>query len=191
MNPSFRNALGAAALFVSALTHAGFNEGMDAYSHGDFPAALKEFKAVADSGDRYAQFNLGVMHALGQGVRKDEEAAVVWYRKAAEQGLAWAQFNLGQAYEEAFGVLRDEAVAVNWYRKAAEQDYPRAQFNLGLMYARGLGVKPDIVQAYKWFHLAALGGEPYAERNRDNAEKKMTARQINQAITQAQSWSPK
>lgn len=191
MNPYLRNALGAAALFVSALVQAGFNEGLDAYSHEDFPVALKEFKALADSGDRYAQFNLGVMHALGQGVRKDEEAAIGWYRKAAEQGLASAQFNLGQAYEEAYGVSRDEAVAVNWYRKAADQDYSRAQFNLGLMYARGLGVKPDIVQAYKWFHLAALGGEPYAERNRNNAEKKMTAKQIDQAITQAKAWSPK
>lgn len=83
----------------------------------------------------------------------------------------------GQAYEEAYGVERDEVAAVNWYRKAAEQDFPRAQFNLGLMYARGQGVKPDVVQAYKWFHLAELNREPYAERNRANAEKKSTPAQ--------------
>lgn len=182
-----------AALFLvcSFGAQAGFNEGMDAYTKGDFPVAFNEFKHAAEDGDVYAQYNLGVMFALGQGVRKDEEVATKWYRKAADRNFAAAQYSLGVAYEEAMGVWRDEAVALSWYRKAAEQDYPRAQMNLGLMYARGQGVKPDLVQAYKWFHLAALGGEPYAERNRDNAEKKMTARQIEQAMTQAQAWVPK
>ncbi|MDR3411261.1 MAG: tetratricopeptide repeat protein [Formivibrio sp.] len=191
MKKSFRNVLGLIAFSFFSLAHAGFNEGMDSYTHGDYPSALKEFQSLADSGNRYAQFNLGVMYALGQGVQKDEKTAVALYRKAAEQGLAMAQFNLGQAYEEAAGVSLDEALALNWYRKAAEQDYPRAQFNLGLMYARGEGVKPDLVQAYKWFHLAALGGAPYAERNRDNAEKHMTAKQIDQAMALARSWVPK
>lgn len=192
MKHAIRHVLLTGFFLTAALSaHAGFNEGMDAYVNGDFSTASKEFKQAADAGDSYAQFNLGVMYELGQGLRKDENMAVSWYRKAADQGLALAQYNLGQAYEETAGVWRDEAVAVSWYRKAAEQDFPKAQFNLGLMYARGLGVKLDLVQAYKWFHLAALGGAPYAERNRDNAEKKMTPAQVGQAMTLAKSWLPK
>lgn len=178
-------------LSVACQAQAGLNEGVVAYGRGEYTQALQEFRAAADAGDIYAQFNLGVMYALGQGVKQDQTTAIGWYRKAADKGLPWAQFNLGQAYEEAYGVERDEVAAVNWYRKAAEQDFPRAQFNLGLMYARGQGVKPDVVQAYKWFHLAELNREPYAERNRANAEKKMTPAQIEAAMNLAREWQPR
>ncbi len=185
-----RAVLACTFLSTSWLAHAGLNEGVAAYGRGEYVQAYREFRTAADAGDIYAQFNLGVMYALGLGVAKDKTVAANWYRKAAEKGLSWAQFNLGQAYEEAYGVDRDEAIAVSWYRKAAEQDYPRAQFNLGLMYARGLGVAEDVVQAYKWFHLAALNREPYAERNLKNAEKKMTPSQIEAALVLAREWQP-
>ncbi|SFN05864.1 hypothetical protein SAMN05660284_00429 [Formivibrio citricus] len=180
-----------AACFAAALSaHAGFDEGMEAYGKGDYTVALREFKAAAEKGDLHAQQNLGMMYAFGLGVDKDEKLAVEWYRKAAEKGFAPAQHSLGQAYEEIIGVWRDETVAAEWYRKAAEQGYGKAQFSLGLMYARGLGVKKDLVQAYKWFHLAALSGEPYADRNRDNAEKQMSKKQIEQAMELAMQWEP-
>lgn len=170
---------------------AGFDEGMTAYANGNYPLALHEFRAAAEQGDLYAEYNLGMMYAFGQGVAKDEELAVGWYRRAAERGFAPAQHSLGQAYEEVAGVWRNEALAVDWYRKAAEQGYGKAQFSLGLMYARGLGVQADLVHAYKWFHLAALSGVPYAERNRDNAERKMSTRQIEQAMQLAMHWEPR
>lgn len=177
-------------LAVSLTAQAGFDEGMEAYGKGDYRHALSEFKMAAEKGDLHAQHNLGMMYAFGLGVEKDEKLAVRWYRKAAERGFAPAQYSLGQAYEEIIGVWRDEVVAADWYSKSAEQGYGKAQFSLGLMYARGLGVKKDLVQAYKWFHLAALSGEPYADRNRDNAEKQMTANQIQQAVELAQRWEP-
>ena len=190
MKAVVRGVLASMCLVVSLAAQAGLDEGVEAYNKGDYPRAFGEFKSSAEKGDLHAQFNLGVMYAFGQGVEKDEKAAVLWYRKAAEKGFAPAQHSLGQAYEEIMGVWRDEALAVEWYRKAAEQGYGKAQFSLGLMYARGQGVKVDIVQAYKWFHLAALSGEPHADHNRDNAEKKMTAKQIEQAMQLAQQWEP-
>lgn len=180
-----------ALLFCSLTAWAGADEGMAAYQSGDYASALAEFKQAAETGDVYAQYNLGVMFALGQGVEKDEDLALKWYRKAAEKGFAPAQYSLGQAYEEAWGVSYSPKIALDWYRKAAEQDYPRAQLSLGLLYARGLGVNQDVVQAYKWFHLAALSGDALAEHNRANAEKKMTPRQIEQALTLARAWEPK
>lgn len=178
-------------LALSWPAQAGFDEGMAAYAKGNYQQALREFGAAAEQGDLYAQYNLGMMYVFGQGTAKDEERGVAWYRRAAERGFAPAQYSLGQAYEEVIGVWRDEVLAVEWYRKAAEQGYGKAQFSLGLMYARGLGVQADLVQAYKWFHLAALAGEPYAERNRDNAERKMSARQVEQAMQLAMHWEPR
>lgn len=64
----------------------------------DNTAALR---AGAEQGDAAAQFKLGVMYRLGQGVAQDDKQAAAWFRKAAEQGLAVAQVNLGLLYGRA------------------------------------------------------------------------------------------
>ena len=74
-----------------------------------------------------AQFNLGLMYAKGQGVKKDLKEAVNWYKKAAERNLAKAQFYLGWMYENGLGVKKDLTEAIKWYRKAAEQGYEPAK----------------------------------------------------------------
>jgi TPR repeat protein len=119
-----------------------------------------------------AQFNLGNMYYMGEGVEKDAVQAVHWYQKAAEQGYAKAQTNLGNMYYwhqkaeqeydmEGSGVEKDAVQAVNWYRKAAEQGCVDAQFILGGMYSEGEGVEKDAVQAAHWYQKAAEQG--YAE----------------------------
>ena len=46
-------------------------DGVVAYKSGDYAVALKEFRALADKGDRRAQYNIGVMYLLGRGVEKN------------------------------------------------------------------------------------------------------------------------
>ncbi len=72
-----------------------FDAGLAAYERGDYAAALKEWKPLAEQGYAAAQFNLGAMYDNGQGVPQDDAQAVQWYRLAAEQGMAEAQNNLG------------------------------------------------------------------------------------------------
>ncbi len=74
---------------------AGFDEGLTAYQKGDYATALKEWQPLAEQGDEYAQYSLGVMYANGRGVEQSDAQAVGWYRKAADQGGAKAQYNLG------------------------------------------------------------------------------------------------
>ena len=54
--------------------------------------------SLAEQGNAKAQFNLGVMYEVGQGVKQDDFEAVKWYRQAAEQGEANAQAILGFSY---------------------------------------------------------------------------------------------
>ena len=89
-------------------------------------ATFLETKA-ADQGDASAQYNLGVMYAEGQGVRKDDVEAAKWFRKAADQGLARAQYNLGVMYAEGQGVPKDYVEAEKWVREAADQGLALAQ----------------------------------------------------------------
>ena len=44
-----------------------FQKGMDAAQRGDFAAALKEWKPLAEQGDAHTQYNLGVMYQEGRG----------------------------------------------------------------------------------------------------------------------------
>ena len=105
--------------------------------------AFERNKKAAEQGDAYAQSNLGLMYANGQGVEQDYAKAFEWWQKAAEQGDAYAQSNLGVMYEKGLGVEQDYAKAVEFYTKAAEQGNFLAQFCLSSMYKHGYGVEQD------------------------------------------------
>ena len=74
---------------VWLLTVVELVRGQDAY--------VTEVRSRAAEGDAAAQYDLGLMYALGwvEGVPQDYGEAVRWYRLAADQGHAAAQFNLG------------------------------------------------------------------------------------------------
>ena len=109
---------------------ADFQKGYTAYQSGDYTAAIKEWKPLAEQGDANTQYNLGVMYANGQGVAQDDAHAVYWYRKAVEQGDASAQNNLGGMYAEGRGVDKNYAWAVYWYALAAQNGNTLAADNI-------------------------------------------------------------
>lgn len=60
--------------------------GIEAYKHGDYTRAFKEWKPLAEQGDAKAQNNLGYLYSSGQGVLQDYDEARKWFGLAAEQG---------------------------------------------------------------------------------------------------------
>ncbi len=125
-------------LGLTAPAWAGFEEGKAAYNRGDYATALREWRPLAKQGDAEAQFFLGFMYTLGDGVPQDYAKAMKWYRKAAEQGVAKAQHYLGVMYDNGDGVPQDYAKAHMWFNLAASR-FPRG-------YARDKAVKKrDIV----------------------------------------------
>jgi TPR repeat protein len=154
-----------------------FRKGLTAYKRGDYATALHEWTPLAEQGDAYTQFSLGVMYLEGRGVPQDDQTAVTWYRRAAEQGDAAAQTNLGWMYANGRGVPQDDKTAVTWYRRAAEQGVAKAQTFLGGMYATGRGVPQDAVYAHMWFNIAASSGNKFVVKARDSVAGKMTRSQ--------------
>ncbi len=63
-----------------------FEIGVAALSCGDYEAALKEFRLLAEQGHAQAQVNLGILYSQGRGVPKDNVQAYRWYTLAAGQG---------------------------------------------------------------------------------------------------------
>ena len=51
-----------------------FVKGKEASDRGDYEAALREWRPLAEQGDAVAQHNLGFMYLNGQGVAQDPAA---------------------------------------------------------------------------------------------------------------------
>lgn len=165
-----------------------FQDGLDAAGRGDYKTAIEKFKLSAEQGLAEAQYNLGLMYDMGQGVKQDYAEAVKWYRLSAEQGSVIAQFSLGAMYLEGQGITQDYKEAIKWLRLSAEQGHAIAQFNIGSMYAKGVGVIQDFVQAHKWFNIAAANGIERGRKTRDVIQNLMTLDQIAEAQKLAREW---
>lgn len=150
----------AAALMLLAATPAAADvkAGVDAWQAGNFDAAVREWRPLADQGDADAQFNLGQAYKLGRGVPSDLRLAQSWYEKAAQQGHEQAQANLGLILFQ----NGDRAGAMPWIRKAADHGDPRAQYVLGTALFNGDLVTKDWPRAYALMTRAAAQGLPQA-----------------------------
>ena len=157
---------------------------------------LKEYQNIltqAETGNAWAQSQLGDRYNEGKSVVKDSKEAAKWYRKAADQGFAAAQNRLARHYQEGDGLIQDMSEAAMWYHRAAMQGDYSSMWNLGNCYEQGHGVPKDYVEAYKWYNIAAvdaiLGNSIKVER--DLLAEKMLPEQIALAQRLSSAFVPK
>mgnify|MGYP003603126310 CR=1 FL=1 len=144
------------ALMAAPFTaNAGLNEGLAAYDRAEYATALKELTPLAEEGNAKAQYRLGRMSNLGQGLPPDKKEAAKWFHLAAQQGLAEAQGALGYLCLVGEGVQQNSDLALEWTRKAAQQGEATAQFNLSTMHSEKFGVQKNPVESLKWLRKAA------------------------------------
>ena len=110
-------------LFSTVGWSADFLKGLAAYEKEEYRTALREWRPLAEQGLAEAQFALGEMYRVGQGVPQNYQTAAKWYRLAAEQGDAQAQYNLGLMYYKGQGVLKNYVYAHMWLNLSASQGY--------------------------------------------------------------------
>ncbi len=106
---------------------ADFQAGIDAYQHGDYAAAYREWLPLAEEGDAEAQFNLGILYDLGEGVAQSKVRAATWYRRSAEQGFAAAQYNLAVMFKNGEGIPQNNVLAYALFDLAADDDLEAAE----------------------------------------------------------------
>lgn len=155
---------------LTATAWADVASGQAAYLRGDYGAAWREFKPLADQGNAEAQYQVGVMYDHGQSVKRSYRTAAQWYERAAEQGHAGAQFNLGfmlynGSSEEDDPVAQNYTEAAAWLTRAAASGIGEAQYLLSNMYLRGNGVARDQNRAVRLAVGAARKGVPGARFN--------------------------
>jgi uncharacterized protein len=98
-----------------------FEDAGAAYQRGDYETALRLLRPLAERGDRYAQFSLGLMYAKGEGVIQDYREAMKWHLLSAQQGYALAQTSIGLMYGLGIGVPQDDLRADMWLSLAASR----------------------------------------------------------------------
>jgi uncharacterized protein len=143
-----------ALAMIGTSASADVKTGVDAWSRGDYPAAIKEWRPLAINGDADAQFNLGQAYKLGRGVPVDFKLAEGWYRKAADQGHFQAEDNLGLILFQ----NGDRPKAMPYIEKSANRGEPRAQYVYATALFNGDLAKKDWVRAYALMTRASANG---------------------------------
>jgi hypothetical protein len=106
-------------LIAAGPAFADYDQGLIAFSNGEFDTAIKEFRTLAERGDPGAQFMLGVMYFNGFGVTQDNRVAAIFFYQAAQQGEGEAQLALGSLFIRGVGVFQDLVQAQTWLGLAA------------------------------------------------------------------------
>lgn len=88
---------------------------------------IQELMDMAKLGDSWAQSELGLKYAMGEGLPQDVSEAFKWFKLAAENGEAAAQSNLARCYFRGIAVDQDCDLGLKWYEKAADQGLTSAQ----------------------------------------------------------------
>ena len=83
-------------------------------------------KRAANQGNVLAQFDLGLMYAKGEGVRKDEKLAFKYFHKAARNNHVEAKFYMGLSFSQGRGVKKQSQLARYWFKLALKAGHPKA-----------------------------------------------------------------
>jgi TPR repeat protein/serine/threonine protein kinase len=141
----------------------GLAEATQAYAQKDYATALQGYLNAAQGGDAEAQYQLGYMYQLGQGVTADPTLAMGWYQKSAAQGYAPAQSQIGYLHQYGVGIPQDYTAAAHWYGLAAAQGFKTAELQLGYLSQHGFGTPKNYFAALHLYKLAADQGSAAAQ----------------------------
>jgi exopolysaccharide production negative regulator len=156
-----------------------FRSGAHLLKAGETAKAVTSLEYAAEKGHALAQWKLGRMYAVGNGVTQNDLKAFEYFRRIADSHaddnpdtpqarfVANAFVALGHYYLDGIPkthIKRDPARAREMFGYAASyfRD-PEAQYYLARLYLDGTGAPHDPRQAARWFGLSAQKGQFQAQ----------------------------
>ncbi len=149
-----------------------------AYADGDYPQAAEYFRKSSEDGNMVADWYLGHLYRLGQGVPKDQATAYSYYNRVAEN------FDPDEPDKDRLRITIDAQLRVADYvrtgirganlkanpqlaartylRIATSYAHPRALYGLGTMSIEGDGMTKNPAQGLKWLNAAVRKHSPDA-----------------------------
>ncbi|KAK4696207.1 SEL1 protein, partial [Lecanoromycetidae sp. Uapishka_2] len=116
-----------------------------------FDKALTWFKRGVANGDALCQYELGLMHLHGLGVRKDPVRAADFFKEAANQDFASAQVNMGQLFLD----QGDINTATRFFDMAARHGHIEAFYHLAEISNNGVGRDRSCGMATAYYKMVA------------------------------------
>ena len=125
----------------------------------DHSSAYRWYLKAADGGDPQAQYKVGEMLVLGDGVAENAPLACSYFLKSAENNNPQAQFMVAEMYRIGKGVEKDGKKANQWYKRGAELGNSDCQFAWSKRLEKGDGMFfSDKKAAFEWLYKAASSG---------------------------------
>ena len=125
--------------------------------------AVSEMKALAQNGDKHAQYLMGKLWRDGPLLTPNPVNARYWFQQAAKQGHSYAQYALGKLLLSDDAEVRDPKQGLRWLETAAQSGNSYAAYRLGKEYYRGKNAERSLTAEAKWFDRAAQDGNQYAQ----------------------------
>lgn len=122
-------------------------------------------RRLAELGNSFGQYEIGLLYAEGKGVPRDQTQALGWLQRAASQHDFTA--GLARKYLEQLKNPGPTPTPPGFdaIRRKAEEGDAEAQNKLGELYRDAKGALKDDAQAVAWFRKAAEQGYAAAESN--------------------------
>lgn len=114
-----------------------------------FEKAMTWFKRGVANGDALCQYELGLMHLQGLGVRNDAVLAADYFKEAANQDFASAQVNMGQLFLD----QGDINTATRFFDLAARHGHIEAFYHLAEISNNGVGRERSCGMATAYYKL--------------------------------------
>ena len=125
--------------------------------------AAVQMKRLAQAGDAYAQYLMGLLYRDGDLVIPDTERAQYWMEQAATQNVPAAQYALGKLLLSDDPLVHDPDQGIRWLKAAAQNGNNHAAYALGKEYLSGRYVFKNAESATDYLHQAAQGDNPWAQ----------------------------
>src|SRR5271166_6474418 len=119
------------------------NDGLIAYSNGEYPLAVRLLEQLAKKDVSLAQLLVGRQFASGLGTPQDCDRAVTWLTRAAKNGNGEAAFDLASFSEQGRCVPHSASQTLTWYEVAAANGNTEAPNAIGEIYLGRGDIAPD------------------------------------------------
>ncbi len=107
-------------LFIPSIVLGEIENARDLMEEGKFKEAMEELLPAARSGNADAEELIGIMYAMGLGVKRDDVRAFEWYLRSSMKGHPGAQSGVGWYYEIGRGLPAPDLIrAYTWYGLSA------------------------------------------------------------------------
>ena len=117
--------------------------------------AAVQMKQLAQAGDAYAQYLMGLLYRDGGLVIPDTEKAQYWMEAAATQNVPAAQYALGKLLLSDDPLVHDPDQGIRWLKASAQNGNDYASYALGKEYLSGKHVLKNAGKAADYLHQAS------------------------------------